>query len=443
MNSNRFVAGCIALWLCVAARADAGQSLALVGGTLIDGAGGAPVEHAAVLISGNRIAAAGAERAVRIPPGTTVIDTRGMTMLPGFVELHAHLLLMGHGDIAAWFTWLDQHQSTYPAERVMALSAAQLLQAGITSAVDLGAPLRESISVRRRIDAGEISGPRLSVSGPWITTKPAIFPLRYQHVVTTPAEAAQAAEDNIQGGADVIKTHGGLSLEEYRAIVAVAHRHHVRVHAHLYDEREVGDALVAGVDVLQHVGSAGTPPYDPALVTAIADSARPIVPTAAHRVWLFPVFRQQPALLDDPTLAREFPAEIWSELRASFRDLSALAYFADYRQEEANGEASLGQWIRSGAVIGMGSDSGSPLNFHRDALWREAKVYVDHGVPAIEVLSSLTAVGARILGRERDLGTVQPGKLADLAVVRGNPLRDVTALSNVAVVVKDGVPYRN
>jgi Amidohydrolase family len=90
--------------------------------------------------------------------------------------------------------------------------------------------------------------------------------------------------------------------------------------------------------------------------------------------------------------------------------------------------ASISQWIRAGVVIGMGTDSGTPLNFHRDALWREAKVLVDHGMSAARVITALTLVYARILGKERELGTIEPGKLADITVVKGNPLFDIVAL---------------
>jgi imidazolonepropionase-like amidohydrolase len=415
--------------------------LALVGGMLLDGNGGEPVHHAAILIENNRIVAAGAASTVVIPPGTLIIDTRGETMMPGMIDTHAHLALVGHGDIAAWFRWLDRHHTEYPLERVMELSARQLLSAGITSAVDLGAPLKESVEVRDRISAGKVPGPRLSVSGPWLIAEAAIFPPKYQTIVHTPAEAARAVEDNIRGGADVIKLHGGLTFEEYKAVVEVAHRHHVKVHAHLYEEQEVRDAFMADVDVLQHVGSAGTPPYDPSLVKEIASSGRPIVPTAAHRVWVLPATRDFPERLDDPELRRGFPAEIWAELQNSFRQFQTLGYFHNHEQEELNGDASISQWIRAGAVIGIGTDSGSPLNFHRDALWREAKVFVDHGMPAAKVIAALTSVNARILGKESEIGTIEPGKLADITVVKGNPLFDIVALSNVDLVVKDGVPY--
>ncbi len=446
MLRSKSLRALLAFVTVLAAGAALGQPptrLALVGGMLLDGTGGAPVHHAAILIENQRIVAAGPAAEIAIPPGTPIIDTRGETMMPGMIELHAHLVLLGDADIGRWFSWLEAHRAQYPLERVMELSARQLLAAGITSAVDLGAPLRESVSVRDRIRQGAIPGPRMSVSGPWLIQAAAIFPPMCQTIVHDAAEAARATEDNIRGGADVIKLQGGLTFAEYAAVVAVAHRHHVKVHAHLYEEQAVRDAFTAGVDVLQHVGSAGTAPYAPALVQEIAASGRAVVPTAAHRVWVLPATREFPERLDDPALQRQFPAPIWDELQDSFRQLAALSYFQNHQQEEANGDASISQWIRAGAVIGMGSDNGSPLNFHQDALWREAKVFVDHGMPAARVITALTLGNARILGHDNELGTLQAGKLADITVIRGDPLFDIVALAAVDVVVKDGVAYRD
>jgi len=108
-------------------------------------------------------------------------------------------------------------------------------------------------------------------------------------------------------------------------------------------------------------------------------------------------------------------------------------------------DADMRQWITSGAVMGMGTDSGTPMNFHIDALWREAKSFVDHGMPPIRVISSLTRINARIYskpGARSELGTVEAGKLADIIVVDGNPLFDIVALSHVVDVVKDGVVWK-
>jgi imidazolonepropionase-like amidohydrolase len=90
----------------------------------------------------------------------------------------------------------------------------------------------------------------------------------------------------------------------------------------------------------------------------------------------------------------------------------------------------------------MGTDSGTPMNFNSEALWREIKAHVDMGVPPLRAISAATRIGARILGRGQDLGTIEVGKLADIIVVRRNPIFDIQALADVQVVVKDGVVYK-
>ena len=120
------------------AQSPASTRLALVGGMLLDGYDAPPIHHAAILIDGDRIVRAGPMREVTIPAGTRVIDTSGRTMMPGMIELHAHLVLLGHGDYGRWFPWIDTQGRARMLPQVMEIAAKQLLMAGITSAVDLG-----------------------------------------------------------------------------------------------------------------------------------------------------------------------------------------------------------------------------------------------------------------------------------------------------------------
>jgi imidazolonepropionase-like amidohydrolase len=416
--------------------------LALVGGMLLDGSDAPPVHHAAVLIAGNKIVQVGPADAVTIPPGTTVIDTSGRTMMPGLIELHAHLVIVGHGNYQRWFKWLEDHKDTYPLQRIMEISANQLLMAGITSAVDLGSPLEESIAVRERINRRQVPGPRMSMSGPWIIQRNAIFPPMCQVIVHNAEEAAKATEANIAGGADVIKCQGGLTFEEYKAVADTAHKHNVRVHAHLNDEKAIRDAFAAGIDVIQHAGAGSTPPYTPELIKMIVDSGRAVVPTT-ERVAPFPATIDFPERLQDPQIKAGFPPDLWAEVQDSIKDPRTLGYFNGEDRRESFTDAALKQWIQSGALIGMGTDNGTPLNFHADALWRDAKMFVDRGMSPQRTISALTRNGAVILGKQGQLGTIEAGKLADVIVVQGNPLFDIVAsLSNVEVVVKDGVIYK-
>lgn len=433
--------------LSESAHAQNAGRLALVGGMLIDGYEVPPLHDAAVLVEGNKIVWVGPAADAKIPPDATIIDTSGRVMMPGLVELHAHLMLLGHGNYGRWFPWVAEKNLV---DRVMEISAKQLLMAGITSAVDLGGPLEPSLRVRDRVNRGEIPGPRLWMSGPWVprhegTPTPSPTSFAWPGRIDTPADAASATEALAKAGVNVIKAYTNLTPDHYRAIVDAAHKHNIRVHAHVYAERDVRNALEAGVDVLQHVGSAGTtPPYSQELIREIVNAGRPVVVSAAHRSWIYPATIAFPERLQDPQLKQDFAAVpgLWEEVQDSFKNWHALGYFQRTDRETFFRERALKQFIEAGAVMGMGTDSGTPMNFNTEALWREIKAHVDMGMSAHRAISAATRIGARVLGRGQDLGTIEPGKLADIIVVKRNPLFDIQALADVEVVIKDGLVYK-
>ncbi len=413
-------------------------TLILAGGMLLDGYEAPPLHDAAVVVRGDRIAWVGPRSELTIPQGARVIDTGGRTMLPGMVDLHVHVDLIGHGDYDAWYRFIG---GTRRLEEVAEIAMGQLLRAGVTTAVDLGAPLR-ILEVRRRVDAGEIPGPRLLVSGPWITriTLDGV-PAEYQNVVTSPSQAAAEARRLIDAGADVIKLWSGLTTEDMEAVVAVGRERSVPIHAHLYEPEAIRSAIDAGVDVFHHVGSGGNPPYDPALVSEIAHRGIPVVQTIAHRIWVYPATLAFPERLRDPRLRQDFPPDIYDEVQRSFRDFRSLSYFRTTPRQIRNSRVAARQFIEAGARMGVGTDAASPLNFHTEAMWREIEALVESGMSPLEAISAATKTGAEILGLAAEVGTVEPGKLADLVVVDGNPLEDIRALGYVDWVVKGGHPY--
>jgi imidazolonepropionase-like amidohydrolase len=424
-----------------ATHAQPAKPLALVGGMLLTGYDVPPVHHATVLIEGNKIVQAGPSSEVKVPADATVIDTSGRTMLPGLIEAHGHLITLGHGDYARWFPWIQSHGGASMLTRVMETAAKQLLMAGVTTTVDLGAPLQPSLSIRDRINKGEVVGTRVFISGPWISRGASgAMQEGFGGInISTPEEAAQQVERLATAGVDQIKAHAGLTFDDYKAIVAAAHKHRILVHAHVYAEQDVRHALDAGVDVLQHVGSAGTaPPYSAELIRDIANAGRPVVVTAAHRAWVFPDTAAFPERLQDPQLKNLFPPDIYAEIQDSLKNWPSLGYFQRTDREMLYRERGVKQFIESGAVMGMGTDSGTPMNFHSEALWREIKVHVDMGMTPQRAIAAATRVNAQIIGKGRELGSIEPGKLADVIVVDGNPLFDIVALSHVEIVVKDG-----
>ncbi len=312
---------------------------------LLDGYEAGPIHRAAVLIDGERIVRVGPAAEMTIPPDYTVVDTSGRTMMPGMIELHGHLIILGHGNYGTWFPWIAKNGGSKMLTKVMETSAKQLLLAGVTSVVDLGAPLAESLSVRDRVTKGEIPGPRLSMSGPWITRSSGGMTEQFGGItVTSSAQAAQEVERLAKAGVDVIKAHSGLTREDYKNIADTAHKHGIRVHAHVYAEEDVRNALETGIDVLTHAGSAGTaPPYSQKMVTDIVNAGRPVVITAAHRSWIYPDTADFPERLQDPSLKRDFPPEIYAEVQDSLKNWRALGYFAPDRSRDglprAGGEA--------------------------------------------------------------------------------------------------------
>ena len=264
------------------------KTVAVVGGFLIDGFGGPPLHDSVVLIEADRITAVGEEGRLAIPSGARIVDANGYTVMPGLIDAHVHLDILGHGDYP---TWHDMVRANYA--EVMERSAAQLLAHGVTTARDAGGELQASVQTRDRIQRGEIPGPRMLVSGGWIMNWPDEQAKRnyrrFNLNAHTPEEARRAAASLFDGGADFIKAYTGLTLEQMKAITDEAHRRRKRVGAHVYTDEEINVAIEGGVDLLDHAGSGHQNPlFEHETLRLIADRQIPVAQSIAHRVTLYP-----------------------------------------------------------------------------------------------------------------------------------------------------------
>ena len=419
-----------------AAQVEPKGTIALVGAQVLDGYESTPISDGVVVYQAGVITAVGSVADVQIPANATVIDVGGHTLLPGLIDSHVHVDLIGHGSYERYYAFLGGDERL---DEVMPIAAKQMLRAGVTTALDLGAPF-EILNVRRKIDSGQIPGPRLLVSGPWITrVQYDTIPDSYEVVISSPEEGALKALELIDRGADVIKTWEGLTLQDYRAIVDAAHSRGIKVHAHLYDPEAIEMAIEAGVDVFQHVGSAGNPPYENALINTIAHKEIPVVQTISHRVWVYPSTVAFPSRLQRAEYRTDMPDDIYEEFMDSFQNFHQLPYFRNAATEIRNSKQSARQFIEAGARMGVGTDAASPLNMHLEAIWREMSALVESGMTPIQVISAATKTNAEILGVFAERGSLERGKQADILVVAGNPLEDIEALGRVALVAKGGV----
>jgi imidazolonepropionase-like amidohydrolase len=420
---------------------------ALVGGTLIDGYGGRPVRNSVVLISGERISAVGQVGNLAVPPGAEVISTEGMSVLPGLWDMHVHLMINGHSDYTHW-------DKTYPSQLepvIMPASAKQLLLAGVTSARDLGGPLEASIAVRNRIASGKLPGATVYVSGPFIQHAPYPGTELFRWGVTGPNDGRAKVRKLADAGVNVIKLidQDEMTMEEMRAVVEEAHQRGLPVVAHAHRPEEIRRGLTAGVDCFEHTGLASAPEYPEDIIRMIRErtakmSLGPLFWTPTIEGLLnYEYLRDNPEALDDASWHEGLTPEIIADIRKSIEHPDRLPYFQLTPARRPTLARKFKQLSEAGVVMLVGTDSGIPMKFHSQSTWRELDAWVNIlGVDPMTAIRGATYWPSVAMKAERDVGTVSPGKFADIIAVRGDVLRYIALLQRVDVVVKHGVRYR-
>jgi imidazolonepropionase-like amidohydrolase len=432
-------AGAILVLAAAPAIAADKPTLALVGGQVIDGYEGPPIRDGVVLVAGNRIVAVGPRSEVSVPADVTVVDTEGMSVLPGLMDMHVHLMLLGHADYEHWDkTYMERFRAL-----IMPAAAKQLLLAGVTTARDLGAPLEDSIDVKRRIESGQIPGPRLFVSGPFIQRKAYFdYEATFRWGVNGAEDARAKVQKLIDAGVDVIKLidQDQLAEDEVKAVVETAHKAGRPVVAHGHREDEIRIGLKHGVDCFEHTGLATEPGYPEDVLEGLRKRNQTLYwcPTIAPLFLAEYTARVFPERLDDPSWSRDLPKEIAADIRASLRNVTSLDYFTLTFRRIPTLPKKFQQLRDTGVTMLVGTDSGIPANFHTDSTWRELATWVRLGMTPMQAIAGATRWPARFLKKEKELGTLAAGRLADVIAVRGDVLSTIELLQRVEVVVKDG-----
>jgi imidazolonepropionase-like amidohydrolase len=379
-----------------------------------------------VLIEGKQIKAVGPRGSVTVPANAEHIALPGMTILPGLMDLHSHLLLHPYNEKL----WDAQVLTEPPAYRtVLATKHAEAtLMAGFTTLRDLGTEGAgfADVGIKRAIDEGVIPGPRL-----WVVTRaivatgaygPAVRNYRPDialpqgaQEVTGEAEAVAAVREQAARGADWIKIYadyrtgpGGetrptFTQAELNAMVAAAHDTGRPVAVHAESDEGMRRAALAGVDTIEH-GDEGTE----ATFRLMAERHIAYMPTLT---------------------AVEGYAEYFHQYTRGGAPTSEM--------EQAARAFSLAR--KAGVTIGCGSDVG--VFTHGDN-WRELAWMVRDGMTPVEALTAATATDAAVLRMSKDLGGLHPGMLADVIAVAGDPTQKIEAVKDVHLVIKDGVVYR-
>jgi imidazolonepropionase-like amidohydrolase len=328
-------------------------------------------------------------------------------------------------------------------KEIMPAAAKQLLEAGVTFARELGAPLEDVLEVKARIEKGEIPGPRLFVSGPFIQHAPyEEYEKDFRWGVSGAADARAKVQKIIDAGVDVIKLidQDQMTEEEVRTVVETAHKSGKPVVAHAHREDEIRIGLKHGVDCFEHTGLATEPGYPEDILVGLRKRNQTIAwcPTIAPLFLSAYTADGFPERLNDPRWQAGLAPDLVRDIRASLNDVSRLPYFALVRRRIPT-LANKFQQIRStGVTMLVGTDSGIPANFHTDSTWRELATWVKLGVPPMQAIAGATRWPAAWLKRGEDIGTIAPGRYADVIAVRGDVLTTIELLQNVDIVVKNG-----
>ncbi len=399
---------------------------------LIDGTGAPPISNAVVVVTDNKITAVGDARSVRVPAGAKVIDLGDVTLLPGFIDAHTHLVGRVLGDPEGDTSVVRDYDSF--AAIISVMHARDTLMAGFTSVRNVGSSGRfDDMALRKAINEGWIIGPRMETAGHAIGItgghcdengfRPGLVQLGpMDGVANGPEEIRAAVRYQIKYGADVIKTcaTGGVlsegdavgatqySFEELKALVDEANKLDRKVAAHAHGTEGIKLAVRAGVSSIEH-GS-----------FLDEEGARMMVERGTFLV---------PTLSAAEAVERAAKTGVLKGLRAE----KALAAAAAVRH-------SIKLAVANKIQIALGTDAGV-IPHGTNA--REFFLMVDWGgMSPMESIMAGTMNGARLLGWDKNLGSLTVGKWADIVAVSGDPLKDIHAMERSVFVMKNGVVYR-
>ncbi|MEO8043604.1 MAG: amidohydrolase family protein [Spartobacteria bacterium] len=438
---------CLAVFPSALAISASAAPTALVGGRLIDGFGGPPLANSIILVENERITAIGQVGKMEVPKEAEVISTEGMDVLPGLWDCHVHTMILGHSDYGHW----DKTYEKRFGSEIMPAAAHQLLLAGVTSARDLGGPLEDSISVRDRINRGEIPGPTLYVAGPFIQHEPYPGEELYRWGVKGVADAKAKVKTLADAGVNIIKLidQDQMTLEEAKAVVDEAHARKLPVVAHGHRPDEIRRGLAVGVDDFEHTGLATAPGYPEDILKGIAERTAkmnigPLFWCPTIEGFLnYQSLIDNPEPLDDPAWQLDLPNDIVQDIKKSIQHPGQLSYYQITPLRATTVAKKFHQLQESGVVLLIGTDSGIPMKFHSNSTWHEMDAWVNRlGVDPMTTIRAATYWPAVMMKVDKDYGSVSEGKFADIIAVKGDVLRSINLLQRVDLVMKHGHRFK-
>ena len=399
--------------------------LVLEGGTLIDGTGRPPQPDAVIVVEGDRIKAVGTPAQLAAPPGAQIIRLNGRTVLPGLIDGHVHL---------------RDYQ------------VPMFLPYGITTIADIHNDTAWSIAERDALNSGRIKGPRMFVSGARVTG-PLGPPTTDGSFVRTPEEARAYVRKLKAAGVDHVKVDLTLTDDQLRAVIEECNAVGLRLLGHTQNIRK---AVEMGFKHMEHT--------DTMARALLAEQGREVPRGTSPESLIDPKdflpiidYLVKQGVYVNPTLVLVWSASTpraaeWAKAHVPIANDPALAFVpanakAAWGREPGRpreGYPNVAEFLRkyseAGGKVLAATDTGCCEQIVPGvSLHEEMQMLVDMGIPPMKAIQGATLWSAEVIGRDKDIGSVQPGKLADFTIVEGNPLADIAATRQVRQVIKGGV----
>ena len=441
------------------------ETIALVGGTVINPRDGKIIPHAVVVLDGDRIASVTSRKEKEPPAGARVVDCTGKFILPGYIDTHVHFFQSG--DLFTRPDVVDLNRVRPYKDEVAWTKAhlddtfARYLRCGITSVIDVGGP-RWNFEVRKRAQA-TAKAPRVAVAGPLISSvarpqleldgDPPIIK------IDTAAQGVQLVRKLAKFRPDYIKIWYVVGpdspVEKFRpivhAVIAESHRRKLRVAVHATELEAARVAVDEGADLLVH--SVTDKAVDDAFVKLLQLRGTILTPTLvvferygrtfAHQLELTPEENAwgNPEVIATLDVTKLPAGQIPERIQKALADPEAT--LTKIRQTYEVALRNLKTLMSADIPIATGTDAGNIGTIHGPALFREFQLLREAGLTPMQILRCTTATAARVFGGETGakIGAIEPGNFADLVILNANPLDDIAHASQIESVIKSGIIY--
>lgn len=397
--------------------------------TLIDGRGGAAVPDSALIATDGRISWIGPKSDLKAPAGAQVQDLTGKFVMPGMIDLHTHV---SNSDVQM------QDPVRFFTREGVTNDLRLYASYGVTSVVSQGTDQKPLVyEMRAEQRSGRPTVARIFTAGRGFTVKDG-FPTNKGNVPgipyepSTPAEAAAQMEELAAEKPDVVKIWVDDRFGDFKktpidiskAIIDVAHKHGIKVVAHVFYLSDAKQLAAAGLDAFGH--SVRDVAVDAELIQLMKKHGTWMIPTL-YREWATFMFEEPQQFLNDPFFARGLDARQRQVLASPeyHKGLTGDKYFPRYPGVLKTAKDNLKRLVEAGVPIGFGTDSGVLTRFEGFGEHMEFDLMVESGMTPAQVITAATRSGAEFLGQQKDLGTLEQGKWADLVVLGANPLANI------------------